>query len=338
MGMLSVGSKSEADALTSYKQQRAGVADAATLDDIWNAYRLFLAREPDPDGFAAYAALVRRGTPVAEFARMFMSSPEFAQRVQAPFDPTITLAELDGFRLFVPASDAVVGEEILARRTYEPHVTGVLLSTLGTGQVFVDVGANIGYFSVLAARTVGPSGHVTAIEPLVRNVRLLLANAALNGLDNIDVKPFAVAEREGFLTLMSMGSIASSRELRFDDLTTTNALEFSYASTIDTIVGDACVDVLKIDIDGFDHKAMVGAKTCLERWRPQLFIEFSPDALARFSGIEPIAYLRFLAACGYRSFSVLRRDAAPMKASIDQIAGLPLALGLTHIDLHVQAD
>lgn len=325
--------------LEAYRILRSGTGQEATLDDLWNCYRLLLNREPDPAGFLGYSAIVRRGMTTDELVRMFVASPEYARRMTAPPDPTITRARLDDFDLYVPQADAVVGEEILTRGVYEPHVTAALSAVLREGQCVVDVGANVGYFTMLAARRVGPRGHVVALEPLPRNVRLLLANTRINAADNVRVLPFGAAEREGFITLLSIGSIASSRETDLDDVTTVNGFEVAYAKTLDGVVPDERpVDVLKIDIDGFDHRALLGARQVLTRSHPRLFAEFAPALLAEFSRIQPIQYLKLMLDYGYNDFTVLTREAEPipMGVDIDRIARMPAELGATHVDLHVR--
>ncbi len=324
--------------LETYRRKRSGTDPQATPDDLWNCYRLLLGREPDPLGFSAYAAIIERGMPCDELVRMFVASPEFAVRLRAPADPTITRAKLDGFELFVPQADAVVGEQILSGGIYEPHVTRAFLDALRENQTIVDVGANIGYFSVLAARKIGASGSVIAIEALARNVRLLLANTKINDLDNVTIVPHGASDREGFVTLMSMGSIASSREAILDDLTTVNAFDLAYATTIDTLLPTKPVHVIKVDIDGFDYRAMLGAKACLTRSHPEIFAEFAPALLSQFSGIKPADYLKFFLDCGYDDFSVLMHDGTRVSVNcdIDRIARLPAEIKATHVDIHIR--
>lgn len=141
------------------------------------------------------------------------------------------------------------------------------------------------------------------------------------------------------LSLFAMGSIASSRPVTIEDVTTVNALELSYMRPLDAVLSGRRVDIIKIDIDGFDHHAMLGARQTLEQHRPQIFAEFGPAGLAHFSKIEPIEYLRYLHDRGYRSFTALLRDGSRIDggADIDRIARLPDERDLTHVDLHIQS-
>ncbi|HWF01157.1 MAG TPA: FkbM family methyltransferase [Caulobacteraceae bacterium] len=321
--------------LEDYQADRRG---RATLDDLWNCYRLYLGREPDPGGFAAYAAVVERGIGIDELTRWFASCPEYALRMAAQPSPNIARASLEDFDLYVPRSDAVVGEEILSLGEYEPHVTGPLEAALRPGMTVVDIGANIGWYSLLASRRVGGEGRVIAIEPLARNVKLLFANKTANQADNIEIHPYGVGDREGLITLLSTGSIASSRETQLDDVLTTNGFEIGYARTLDQILAGRSAELIKIDVDGFDHKAMVGARETLSRYHPEVFCEFAPGHLETFSGVAPEAYLRLFRDHGYDDFTVLVRGREPQNVGddIERILPMPGALGATHVDLHIR--
>ena len=77
---------------------------------------------------------------------------------------------------------------------------------LGAGGTFVDAGANIGWFSLLGASLVGPTGHVVAIEPNPLNVALLRQSARDNGFDNVDVMVVALSDEGGVVALETDGS------------------------------------------------------------------------------------------------------------------------------------
>jgi len=95
-------------------------------------------------------------------------------------------------------------------QTYEPATVRCLVEHLGPGQTFVDVGANHGYFSVLAARLVGPAGRVFAFEPNPSVFEQLAEHVACNGLTNVTTERKALAEREGTLELFVSACAANS--------------------------------------------------------------------------------------------------------------------------------
>jgi FkbM family methyltransferase len=327
--------------LQTYQEQRAGLSRQATLDDLWSCYRLLLGRQPDEHGFDSYARIIERGVSCTELARMFTGSPEYMAKIRQAEDPEIVKAALEAFELYVFKADAVVGEQILSSGVYEPHVTGPMRAVLKPGMAMIDIGANIGYFTILASRAVGDTGAVFAFEPLARNVRLLLANKLLNKADNTTVLPFGASEQQGFVSLMSMGSIASSREVELSDVTQVNSLEFAYVLALDMFIPDDLpIDVIKIDIDGYDFRAMMGARRTLERHHPHVFAEYLPSLLRELSGVEPSDYLELYRSCGYNRFDVLMKDGSILEMGDDiaRIANLPAELGVTHVDLHIRCE
>jgi len=150
--------------------RRFGVDTAAagrlTPEHVVWAYRLFLDREPE--GRDVVLGKVATNPNTAALRWEFMASSEFRRLHPhlAPFaENTVLIAEVaDGLRLFVDVADHLVAQPIV-RGVYEPEETAFVRSRVEPGQTVVDVGANIGYFSVLLAHQVGPAGRVHAFEP-----------------------------------------------------------------------------------------------------------------------------------------------------------------------------
>src|SRR5262245_12902200 len=133
----------------------------ATFADVYRCYRLLLRRNPDPTGYRAYADKVADGITVEELVGYFLGSPEWISRglYRGAGDAHLERVETADVSLYVIKSDPVVGRELLASRAYEPHVTDRLRPCLVPGGVFVDIGANVGYYTLLAARRVGEEGR-----------------------------------------------------------------------------------------------------------------------------------------------------------------------------------
>ncbi len=87
------------------------------------------------------------------------------------------------------------------QKIYEPYLASYLTRTLSPGDTFIDIGANVGYFTLLAARQVGEGGRVIAFEPEQNNYAALVLNVRLNKLQNITCVQKAVGAKEGFMSL-----------------------------------------------------------------------------------------------------------------------------------------
>ena len=94
-----------------------------------------------------------------------------------------------------------IGTRIYHFGVWEPHVSALISARLKSGDVFCDIGANIGYYTVLAAPIVGDTGKVVAIEPSPATFELLKQNIKLNNADNVRMVRAAVADQPGTLTL-----------------------------------------------------------------------------------------------------------------------------------------
>jgi FkbM family methyltransferase len=308
----------------------------ATLADVYRCYRLLLRRNPDPTGYRAYADKVADGITVEQLVGYFLGSPEWITRglYRAAGDAHLERVDTADVSLYVIRNDPVVGRELLASRAYEPHVTEQLRRFLVPGGVFVDIGANVGYYSLLAARRVGPGGRVIAFEPNPVSLKVLLLNTLPEG-DTVRVFPFAVSDREGFLSLMRIVSIASSKRMTEEELRYPSDVTLVYGVRLDDALRDEQrVDVLKCDIDGHDYRAIRGGLATLGRTRPVVFAEFNPGTLRSFSEIEPVEYLRLFTGLDY-GMTVLFRHAEPAACGQDigRVLRLLEAAGLEQVDL-----
>ncbi len=135
--------------------------------------------------------------------------------------------------------------------------------------VLYDIGANVGYFSLLAAVLTGSQGQVYAFEPLPRNVDFLKQHIALNCLDNIEVIEAAVSDREGQAAFAlgastAMGHIGEIGEIEVDLVSLDALLDRGEIKPPDTI---------KIDVEGAEFEVLQGARNLLSRYRPILFLD-----------------------------------------------------------------
>jgi len=166
------------------------------------------------------------------------------------------------------------------------------------------LGANEGFFSVVAARRVGPVGVVVAVEPQTRLLPVIRTNCELNGVESIvRVENVAVSDRKGEAQLflapkMNTGSSGLIRPTRYRLPTQTVRIE-RLADLLDRM-GITMIDLLKIDIEGFEYEAVLGSPEVFEAGRIRaLALEYHPSVLAaRGRPMDDIG--RFLMSCGYR--------------------------------------
>ena len=221
----------------------------------------------------------------------------------------ITTADLNGAAVVLDRADLSVSREVLAGRGYESEVTAVLESVLAEGMTFVDVGANIGIHTVLGSRLVGPSGRVFAVEPYSENCRMILMAMAENHLDNITLLPVALDDHRGWVHLATnIGSNASLVSGEADQIAR------GYGTIVPSFRLDELVegpiDVVKVDVEGAEGRAMAGAGGLLEKWRPTVITEASEEMLQRVSNVSVKVYVEGFTRQGYTA-SLLDRNGGP---------------------------
>jgi FkbM family methyltransferase len=156
--------------------------------------------------------------------------------------------------------------------TYELEVKQALLQIVQADWVVFDIGAHIGYFALLLAKLVGPSGKVFAFEPLPENFRTLQENVRINGCSNIFLENRAVAETSGMVTLKSNDT---------DRLTYTSSLiegqpiiDIEAVSLDDFTAGlQERVQFVMMDVEGAETAVLKGMRSTLQRDFPALLIE-----------------------------------------------------------------
>ncbi len=177
---------------------------------------------------------------------------------------------------------------------YESDLQRLLVDSLSPGDVFLDVGANVGFFSLLGATLVGPSGKVIAFEPVSENAQLLLRNLALNRVTNVQLVEAAVADRAGTASFEDGQSPSQGR-------LGTGSRSVPVV-TLDGLLASGAIpapQVIKMDIEGAESLALSGARGLLATHKPKLF-------LSTHGYQQQAQCLEFLHALGYTT--VLRRD------------------------------
>lgn len=305
----------------------------ATESDILACFRLLLGRWPNPEEWRGHSD--GAGQNLVSAVSIYLNSLEFAQRglIRPAVPAGISLAELEGFKLYAAADDAAVGRHVHFG-VYEPEVTAVFRRLLRPGMGVLDLGANIGYFTMLSAALVGPGGYVVAVEPNPRNVRLLEASRRANGFDHVRVCQVAAGPEPGLLVLNTSHSNGTTAGLPTNDAALFGA-EIVPAMPADSLVPpDRRIDLVKLDVEGAEFKALSGATALLARDRPHLISEFSPTLMPGLSGISGPGYLDWLRGRGYTVGAVQEDGSVPdLDETNTTIMARFAERGTDHLDL-----
>jgi FkbM family methyltransferase len=200
-----------------------------------------------------------------------------------------------GIAMFCDAADAAVTPGLLSGQ-YESHLTAVFEHYCTAGMTVVDVGANLGYYSLLASRLVGPSGRVVALEPNSENCRLLLSSLRLNETTNVQLLPVAADTATGWASYST--HVGSNGGLIDDGDLLAHPGTIVPTFRLDDLV-EGPVGFLKMDVEGAEGRVVQGARRIIEGDRPVVTTELKDEMLRRVSGTTVADYLGYFESLGY---------------------------------------
>lgn len=254
-----------------------------------------------------WALLERTPEPVRRLARPVLAALRRRKRRHTPLPPGADPFDLPAYAvevdtavgtLWLDGTDAHLTPWVQRQGVWEADVMRFLTRRLGPGGVFADVGANVGFHTVLAAQIVGPSGKVFAIEPVPTTLKILRANLVRHNLQVV-VLAAAASDVPGHRSLEVDPSYRSGAA--FAD----SGIEVR-AAPLDELLPDVAVDVLKIDVEGAEPLVLRGAHRVLERSANLVaLVEFRAEP--HLSGEEPEEVLAFYESLGLE-LCLLRRN------------------------------
>ena len=213
----------------------------------------------------------------------------------------LACAELEGVKLWLDRSDYAVSAAVINHGAYEPHMVAFLKEHVRKGMTVVDIGANVGIFSMLAA---SQGAKVCAFEPNTENCRLILMSAAENGFE-VKLFPLALSNHAGAVFFTPhIGSNGGLLPNRVETLSNPNCIVVP-AMRLDELVFGR-VDFIKADVEGAEYLALKGGEQLIREYKPIITIELSMEMIQRVSGIDGIDFIRWIQSMGYRAFLIGR--------------------------------
>jgi len=293
-----------------------------TTDVVEAAYHLILGRAPDTG--SSLEDGVKYHKTVEGLRKNFSATPEGRKKLfellftHLPFD-IITVRSKRGYDVQINLKDIGVSSSIFLTDDFEPHVEQYICSHIDPCKTFVDIGANIGWFTLIAGRKMaqywsaekGEHGRIISFEANANTAKILMSNVVASPYrDQIDVFPYALSDATDILYFedMKVGNIAGSSVHRgkLDNLTeaqqdVVDKYDGSYEAvgqnpllktpclTLDDVLEDHRQDIglIKIDVEGSEPSVIRGAKETLKRFKPDMLVEFHGDKLRLVSDDTP---------------------------------------------------
>jgi FkbM family methyltransferase len=225
--------------------------------------------------------------------------------------------KVQGYKIFINRKDFKISSYLLENRTYESAETELVKNQINKGDIVVDMGANVGYYTLIFAGLVGKNGKVFAFEPDRDNFALLSKNVKENKFDNVILVNKAVSDKNGktklYLSEENKGDhriydSGENRDSVMVDVVCLNDFLNEYKHKIDFI---------KMDIQGAEGNAIKGMTNFIENNKKiKILTEFWPIGLSSFN-FNPKEFLEILEDYGFNFYDIRREGT--IKATKDEI-------------------
>lgn len=210
------------------------------------------------------------------------------------FWPEKNIIEIQGSKMYLNIHDKSPSmrrtfRNYATRNEWEPITTKIFENIVGEGDTVVDCGANIGYFTLLAAKLVGKNGKVYSFEPEKTNYEYILKNIELNGYNNVTVVNKAISDKSGMVRLYIHPSDTGHHTInQYDGITDDNRKSVEIESTsLDDFFKEnvSPVNVIKMDIEGAEPLAFLGGENTIAKNKNlRIFLEFYPQLIIEMGG------------------------------------------------------
>jgi FkbM family methyltransferase len=238
-------------------------------------------------------------------------------------------AEFHGNKMYLNVSFL----PILLGKIYEEFETSVIEKEIKEGDIVVDIGANIGYYTLIFAKLVGEKGKVFAFEPHPKNFCLLKKNVEINGYKNVVLEQKAVSNTTGKARLYVYYDHPGAHHLH-DTGDGRGWIEISTVRLDDYFANyDYQIDFVKMDIEGSEMAAVQGMYSILRKGRDMKIItEFNPMILKAFQ-VDPEEYLKLLLVHNFKIYLIDEKQRKIQPTDITRLLEICGYGGSSHVDL-----
>lgn len=191
------------------------------------------------------------------------------------------IRKVNGYKMMLNSSKKGIHSDLLEAGIREPLATKIVEKKTKPGEVVLEVGANIGYYTIMQSKIIGKSGRIYAIEPISDNLNYLRRNINLNNLKNVEVHPIALREKNKKLEIFTFEEANLNSAIKWSDRNLGS--ETVVGMTMDSFLkGKRSPNWIRMDVEGYEWNILMGAKKSLKNKNlKNLFIEVHFDLLPR---------------------------------------------------------
>lgn len=224
--------------------------------------------------------------------------------------------QIDGHKMFLDPLDSL---RLSINETYEEFETDIVKKIIHKDDVVIDVGANIGYYTLIFSRLVGNKGKVFAFEPEPNNFNLLQKNVKINGYENVVIINKAVSNKMEKIKLYIDDENQGGHTLS-PTKTKSKSIQIEAVTLDNYFKNDSNkIKFIKMDIEGSEARTMDGMKNMLNNNNElQMMVEFNPYLLNK-SGSDPEKYLYSFMKFDYKIFEMDKKNRKVLNAEIPHL-------------------
>jgi FkbM family methyltransferase len=246
-----------------------------------------------------------------------ISKYSFVQKIIEKTNRTLKpeFVEIEGNRIYLDKQDSLF---LSIRGYHEKTATRIARGSIKEGDTVIDIGANIGYYTLLFAKWVGPTGKVYAFEPEPTNFQLLEKNVKANNYKNITIFQKAVSDKNDKLSFYISDESSAANQLF-------KPQKFSQIIDVDSVKLDEClpidekIDFIKLDIQGAEGTAIKGMNSILKNNSNTVIMqEWWPDAIKKY-GMDSDEHLKILEKLGYSFYEIDGQNDKTNPITINQL-------------------
>jgi len=243
-----------------------------------------------------------------------------------------------GKEMFLNPNDLGLSLDLLFDGIREPLATKTFLETVKPGDTVIDIGANIGYYTLLAAEIVGQEGKVYALEPVKETYEILVRNVNHNGYANVETFRCAVGDRNG-TAVMEVPKNRNLARVTVDSAPSAATSETVEVITLDDFVrGKRFPNLIRMDVEGYEYNVILGMRNILDNDRPiKIMMEFHLHIMPT---AKILTVLQRLHESGFNIRKIIYDIEPPVRFFTrvmdiikKQFGRYPLGCGVHHIDI-----
>ncbi len=210
-----------------------------------------------------------------------------------------------GHKMYLDPLDSL---NLGVNKIYEPYETQLVSKIVKLNNIVVDIGANIGYYTLIFAKLVGREGKVIAFEPESRNFQLLKKNVTINGYsDTVRLEQKAVSNRDGKQKLYLNQKNFGGHRINESSYCSQDSLQVIETISLDKYLASNNsnhIDFVKMDIEGAEYLALEGMHSILRQSHSlRLMVAFHPPFIREY-GYAPEQVIEFLRNNGFRIYFI----------------------------------